>query len=80
MSRLLEGRVFEKLGLNEGFMTKEAEELRRGSFGKALVMLVWGSGVDAWHVCNKLGSVAHTYHPRVGRQRQVGPQDSLGTV
>lgn len=63
-----------------GFMTKEAEELGRGSFGKALVMLMWGSGVDARHARKKLGSVAHTYHPRVGRQRQVGPQDSLATV
>lgn len=61
-------------------MTKEAEELGRGSFGKALAMLVWGSGVDAWQARKKLGSGAHTYHPGVGRQRQVGPQDSLAAV
>lgn len=61
-------------------MKKEAEELGRGSFGKALVMLVWGSGVDAWHACKKLGSVAQTYLPGEGRQRQVGPQDSPATV
>lgn len=61
-------------------MTKEAEDLGRGSFGKALAMLVWGSGVDAWHACKKLGSVAQTYHHRVGRQRQMDAQDSLATV